>query len=235
MFSKSAKFYNAIYTGMNKDYNSEARKVHTILEKYQGTSGRRLLDVACGTGLHACALQEYYHVAGLDLDEEMLAIARQNNPGISFHQADMVNFELGTQYDAIACLFSSIGYTKTKTRMNQAVDTMVRHLLPGGVLLLEPWFTPDEWQEGSLHSLHVDQQDLKITRMNVSERSGAISFLSFHYLIGTPDGIEYFTERHELGLFTHQEYQEAFRKAGIEVKHDPEGLDGRGLYIGVKP
>jgi hypothetical protein len=70
--------------------------------------------------------------------------------------------------------------------------------------------------------------------MSISETEDRLSFLVFHYMVGTPQGIEYFTERHELGLFTHEEYLEAFRKAGLEIIHDPEGLDGRGLYIGLK-
>jgi hypothetical protein len=54
-------------------------------------------------------------------------------------------------------------------------------------------------------------------------------------MVATPQGVEYFTERHELGLFIHEEYMEAFHKTGLEVTHDPEGLDGRGLYLGMKP
>ncbi len=112
---------------------------------------------------------------------------------------------------------------------------MSDHLLPGGVLIVEPWFTPEQWKPGRVSALFVDQPDLKISRMNISEVEGNLSFFVFHYTVGTPQGIEYFTERHELGLFTHEEYLEAFRKAELEVIHDPEGLDGRGLYIGLKP
>jgi len=28
---------------------------------------------------------------------------------------------------------------------------------------------------------------------------------------------------------------ETFIKAGLDVIHEPEGVDGRGLYIGLKP
>jgi ubiquinone/menaquinone biosynthesis C-methylase UbiE len=234
MFSKSAKYYNALYGSMGKDYVAEAQKVHQIIQKRKRSPGNTLLEVACGTGLHASVLQQYYQAEGLDVDSEMLAIAKKNLPDIPFHQADMAGFDLGKQFDAITCLFSSIGYVKTKVRLESAVQTMTNHLLPGGVLIVEPWFTPEQWKPGRVSALFVDQPDLKISRMNISEAEGSLSFFVFHYTVGTPQGIEHFTERHELGLFTHNEYLEAFRKAGLEVIHDPEGLDGRGLYIGLR-
>jgi len=234
MFSKSAKFYNALYGSMGKDYAAEAQKVHLIIQQYKKSPGNALLEVACGTGLHASILQKDYQVEGLDLDAEMLAVASQNYPDIPFHQADMADFVLEKQFDAITCLFSSIGYVKTKARLNQALQTMANHLLPGGVLIVEPWFTPEQWKPGRVSALFVDQPDLKISRMNISEVEGRLSFFVFHYTVGTPQGIETFTERHELGLFTREEYLEAFYKAKFEVIHDPEGLDGRGLYIGLK-
>lgn len=234
MFSKSAKFYNAIYESMGKDYVAEAQKVHHIIGQRKKSPGNSLLEVACGTGLHAFVLQKYYQVEGLDLDAEMLAVASQNYPDISFHQADMAEFDMGKQFDVVTCLFSSIGYVKTTERLNQAAQAMANHLLPGGVLIVEPWFTPEQWKPGRVSALFVDQPDLKISRMNISEIEGRLSFFIFNYLVGTPQGVEYFTERHDLGLFTHEEYLEAFRKTGLEVTHDPEGLDGRGLYIGVK-
>jgi hypothetical protein len=71
--------------------------------------------------------------------------------------------------------------------------------------------------------------------MSHSGQKGKISILEFQYLIGTSKGIEHSSELHELGLFTHKEYMDAFREAGLAVIHDPKGLDGRGLYIGTKP
>jgi hypothetical protein len=70
--------------------------------------------------------------------------------------------------------------------------------------------------------------------MNISERDGDLAVLDFHYLIGTKDGVRYLRDRHELGLFAASDYENAFRRADLAVEHDPEGLIGRGLYIGSR-
>ena len=172
---------------------------------------------------------------GLDLDAGLLTVARKKHPNIRFHQGDMLNFELSRQFDAIVCLFSSIAYVKTKPRLGKALKTLTRHLLPGGVLVIEPWFSPKQWHPGRTYITQVSKPDLKIVRMSLSRQRGRLSLIEFQYLVGTPKGIEHSVEIHELGLFTHAEYMEAFKSAGLTVTHDPEGLDGRGLYIGVKP
>jgi hypothetical protein len=47
MFSRSAKFYNAIYSSMGKDHAAEAYKVHDIIQKHKKSAGNTLLEVAC--------------------------------------------------------------------------------------------------------------------------------------------------------------------------------------------
>lgn len=235
MFLESEKYYDEIYGAMGKDYAAEAGIVHRLIQKYKRTNGKMLLDVACGTGSHAGALNKHYSVEGLDYDRNMLVVARRKHPTIKFHHGSMVEFNLKGQFDVITCLFSSIGYVKTKAGLRKAVRTMQQHLLPGGVLLVEPWFAPAQWNVGNVHTIHINKKDLKITRMSFGGRRGDISSIDFHYLIGTPNGVEHFTERHELGLFTHEEYVDAFQTAGLKTSFNKKGLDGRGLYIGVKP
>ncbi|MFS1512627.1 hypothetical protein VQL36_09340 [Chengkuizengella sp. SCS-71B] len=58
--------------------------------------------------------------------------------------------------------------------------------------------------------------------------------MDFHYLIGSSEGIEHVTERHEMGLFSIQDMKEAFKSAGLQVQHDSKGISGRGMYIGSK-
>jgi ubiquinone/menaquinone biosynthesis C-methylase UbiE len=234
MYSESAHLYDTIYLSQGKDYAAEARRIHELGLQYQKSAGNSLLDVACGTGLHAGYLSEFYQVEGVDLDEQMLVAAREKHPGVPFQAGDMRDFNLGRQFDVITCLFSAIGYMKDTTQLRQAIGNMGKHLKPGGVMLIEPWFTPETWHPGSVHSLFVDQPDLKIVRMNLSERKGNISFFTFHFLVGTSKGVEHFSEYHELALFTHDEYLESFRANNLDVLYDTDGLYGRGLYIGKR-
>ena len=148
MFSKSARYYDEIYSSIDKDYAAEADKAHAFIQQHKQATGNSLLDVACGTGHHASLLSKYFQVEGLELDAQMLTVAKKKHPEIRFHQGDMLDFDLKRQFDAVTCLFSSIGYVKTKSRLGKAIRNMSRHLLPGGVLLVEPWFTPDQWHPG---------------------------------------------------------------------------------------
>ncbi len=231
MFEESFAIYEAVYAF--KDYQDESERLNVKVRQHKQSDGNKLLDVACGTGGHIAHFRGEYEVEGLDLNPGMLAVARSHHPEVTFHQADMVDFNLETRFDVVVCLFSSIGYLKTLDRLGQAVECMSRHLQPGGVLVIEPWFSPSTYHPGNPHALYIDEPDLKIARMVISEEIDGLAVLDFHYLVADDDGIRYFTERHELGLFTHEQYIQALEASGLQVTHDPEGLMGRGMYIGV--
>jgi trans-aconitate methyltransferase len=83
-------------------------------------------------------------VDGLDLNEEFVAIAQQNNPDGRFFIADMTDFSSGRRYDAVVCLFSAIGYVRTVDRVVATLTRFASHLNDRGVILVEPWFTKEE-------------------------------------------------------------------------------------------
>ena len=224
--------YDAIYASV-RDYRREAAELDRLIQERK-PGARTLLDVACGTGAHLEHLSGY-EAEGLDLDPEMLAVARERLPNVPFHEADMADFDLGKHFDAVVCMSSGIGYVRTEERLGSAIASMARHLEPGGVLVVEPWLSPDAWLDRHVGAVFVDEPELKIARVNIARREGNVSIVEFEFLVGTPDGIERFTERHELGLFTVEQYLEAFRAASLEADHDPEGPMGRGLYVGVAP
>lgn len=232
MYDKSAEYYDAVYSF--KGYEKESEKINEIIHQYKKSSGNALLDVACGTGNHITYLKKRYTAEGLDLSPKFLKTAKIKNPEVVFHRGDMCSFSLRKQFDVITCLFSAIGHVKTGMKMRKAVANMARHLKDGGVLIIEPWISPDKWNGGLVNANFVDQPDLKLARISTSDRSKNLSINEMHYLVASKNRIRHFTERLEMGLFTPQEYLDAFQTVGLDTVLDPEGLTGRGLCIGVK-
>ena len=102
-------------------------------------------------------------------------------------------------------------------------------------MILEPWITPADFRKGIVGLNSVDKPNLKIARVNIGKVRGPVSELEFHYLIGTSNKVQHIVDRELMGLWTHEEYLDAFRDAGLEAVFDTEGLMGRGLYLGVTP
>ena len=139
--------YDLVYA--SKDYAAESEKLRGFIEA-RAPGVKTLLDVACGTGQHLHQLRNHYEVEGLDLSEAQLQIARERIPDGAFRRGDMLNFDLGRRFDVVTCLFSSIGYMRSIDRLNETVANMARHVEPGGLLIVEPWLTPETWRPGTL-------------------------------------------------------------------------------------
>lgn len=231
MRQRSARYYDAIY-GETKDYRADARMLHLWIQA-RAAGARTLLDVACGTGLHLQYLKEWYEAEGLDISEAMLAVARERNPDLTLYQAEMADFDLGRRFDVITCLFSAIGYADGVDGLQRVFGNFARHLVPGGLCIVEPWLTPKVWMDGRLNMNTVDRPDLKLARMVETERDGPVVLLKMHHLVLTPGGVEQFSDTHRTFLFTATEYESALRSAGFAVEFDPDGFIGRGMYFGT--
>ncbi len=234
MFLKSATLYDRIY-GSFKDYEQECHSIHALLQQEHG-SAHTLLDVGCGTGEHACLLKSIfgYEVDGIDLDADLIAVAKDKNPDGTFCQSDMADFVMGKTYDAVICLFSSIGYVKTLDRVAASLQKFKEHTKDGGIIIVEPWFQPGVLKPDKIFLNTVEDNEFSVVRMAYSKVSGRLSTLHFEYLIGTPGNISHEVETHELGLFTVDEIKECFQRVGLRVDYDKQGLSGRGLYISRK-
>lgn len=230
MYEKSARFYDLIYRF--KDYAREAE----ILRGLFPEGAQSLLDVACGTGKHLELLKDDLpQCEGLDLDAGLLKVAAERLPDVPFHHADMTAFDLGKYFDVVTCLFSAIGYAGTVEKLNAAIVCMAEHLKPGGLLIVEPWLKPEVFRLGHVTMLTAEEADLKVCRMTFARQEGIVSILEFHYLVAERGkGVSTFSEAHHAAMFSHEDYLNAFRRAGLAVDYDEQGLMGRGLYTGVK-
>lgn len=234
MFSESAALYDLIYSSF-KNYETEADQLAGLI-KTLSDHANSVLDVACGTGEHARLLSQRfgYHVDGIDIEPEFIRIAKQKNPTGSFWQADMKEFEVERNYDVVLCMFSSIGYVKTLDNVKRTLRNFRQVLSDDGLIIVEPWFTPDAFNPGRFDVLTVETEDLKICRMSHASADGMISKITFEYLIGSSDGIRRAREVHELGLFTVSQMKKCFEDARLSARFEEPGPTGRGLYVARK-
>lgn len=236
MYGDNAWLYDRIYAW--RDYEEICRSIHELLDEHGVGDGARVLEAACGTGNYLVHLNEWYDVTGYDISADMLAIAREKLPEVELFQADMTEFVLDQgdeRFDAVLCLFSSIGFVNGVDQLQRTLQNFADSLRPGGVVVIEPWLTPQAYDEGRPSVTTHRSEDLVISRQAIARRQDRKSLMQFHWLVARRDEeVEYIVgDEHVTTLFTDDEYRSAFDAAGFDVAHrGPDPQEGRGIYVG---
>lgn len=140
---RHAELYDVFYA--DKPYTDEAAFVHSCLQHYSIGATHRLLELACGTGSHALTLEKFgYNIVATDYSNDMLAYARrkatQALSTVDFRWQDMRSLDLPNHpFDAVICLFDSIGYVVTNEALVQVLQGVHRYLRPNGLFVFEFW------------------------------------------------------------------------------------------------
>jgi ubiquinone/menaquinone biosynthesis C-methylase UbiE len=114
-----------------------------LAARLPGTSGMRVLEVACGTGIVTERLARRLAGRGTlvatDLNEAMLAHARARmpaSPGLEWRQADGTSLPFPDRsFDAVVCQFGLMFFPDKAAGVREAH----RVLRPGGTYLLSVW------------------------------------------------------------------------------------------------
>ncbi|MCI4364668.1 MAG: methyltransferase domain-containing protein [Thermoplasmata archaeon] len=237
MYRQLAVYYDRIYS--RRDYEGETARVVALARRFGRSSGRRWLDVACGTGRHLEFLRRHYDVAGVDLSRPMLREARRRLPGVSLVAADMRSLDLGARFDVVSCLFSAIGYLRTESDLRSAFRAFARHLRPGGVAISVPWLAPEEFRPGHVSVDLYEDATTKILRAGYGTRRGVNSQIHFDYLIGEEGrGFRHVREVEELRLTEPARLKQLLGATGLKATWLPprrRGSIDRGWLVGVAP
>lgn len=156
-----------LYDALSDDYdrfvnweNRLAYEMPFIERTLRGADARRVIDVACGTGMHAIELaRRGYEVVGVDLSAPMIERARENalTAGVKVHfivagfgelaekLALRSSISLRTsgvegvsgQFDAVLCLGNSLPHVLSASNLGVALADFAAVLRPGGLLLVQ--------------------------------------------------------------------------------------------------
>lgn len=99
-----------------------------------GLRGRRLLDVACGTGASFLPiLARGYEVTGCDISAAMLARARLKAPRTELKLADMRRLPVIGEFDLLTCLDDALNYVLREDELEATLRGFANNLAPMGI------------------------------------------------------------------------------------------------------
>ena len=166
--------------------------IEKIVRQIQGNDDQRLkiLDSACGTGMHAIALARFGHrVSAADLFPQMVAVSRQNaaKAGVSvrFESAGFGQLAAAfstEKFDLVLCMGNSLPHLLSAGELDTALRDFSACLRPGGMLLIqnrnfdlvmqrrERWMEPQTHLEGKtewIFQRFYDFQDNGLIQFNI--------------------------------------------------------------------
>jgi len=219
-----------------------AAEMPFLEQQLQSAGADRVLDVACGTGMHAVALaRRGYEVVGVDSSAPMIQRARANaaeaGVEVDFQVASFGNvvdtltmLHVEPTCDAVLCLGNSLPHVLTTRKLGEALDDLTACLRTEGLVLVQNrnfdrvlsardrWMNPQGHRHGAHEWLFVRFYDF--------EADGLLTFnmLTFHR-----EGDEPWEQRltsTKLWPLTHRDLVPMLERAGlgqIAVYGDMEG------------
>jgi SAM-dependent methyltransferase len=188
-----------------------------IIEENSLIETKSLLHLASGAGIYDYTFKRHFQVTGIDISDGMLAVAHELNPEVHYIKGDMRTTELGCLFDAVV-IPDAIAYMTTRSDLQQALATAVKHLKPGGVLFIVA-HTRDEFRENNF-TYCGSRDDLEVTVFEnnyILKPSGDQYEATIIYLIRRAGELQVYTDRHLLGLFGLETWQDLLNSLGLKV------------------
>lgn len=223
-YVRFAEVYDALMTDIPYD-----AYVKWIEQVAPASTYKNLLDIGCGTGTMASLLTKAgYDVIGLDLSEEMLAVANErlaaeniSIPLIAMSMSELEGFE---QLDVAIIPIDSINYVTEQAEVVQTFERIYESLREGGQLLFDVHSTNyvEAYLEGSPFT-YDDGQITYIWHTEEGEYEHSVYHQMTFFVENDHQLFERFDEEHYQRTFELDDYFTMLTAAGftdIEVTAD---------------
>jgi len=248
IFGNYSKYYNLLYR--DKDYAGEVEHVHSLIQKYNPRA-KSVLDLGCGTGRHDFLLAEKgYSVTGVDMSEEMLAIANSQLSTFSYEPStltfaldDIRAIRLNKTFDAVISLFHVMSYQTTNKDLKATFKTVKAHLKTGGIFIFDCWYGPAVLTDRpAVRVKRMEDEEIVVTRIAEPVMHPKENVVDVNYHIFIKDMLqgsyEEVKETHRMRYLFEPELDMMLRLEGLEIIHSEEwksakepGFDNWGVYF----
>jgi SAM-dependent methyltransferase len=208
--------------------------VDSILQRH-GPPGRRLLDVACGTGKSFLPLlARGYRVTGCDASSAMAARAREKlGAAGEVRVADMRALPWREAFDVATCVDDGMNYLLSLADVVAALRSIREALVPGGVLVF------DVNALGSYRGAFAEESTFEADGVTFRWRGESSPTMRPGELVSAftevvaPDGSALVSARHVQRHYTTDQLRLACAEAGLERVRFWGEVPGRGLVPGA--
>lgn len=232
IFNNYAKYYDLLYK--DKDYKSEIDYIDSLIKKYSNKENISILDIGCGTGIHANYLAEKgYQVTGIDFSEEMIQIANGGkNKNTEFFVYDATNFQLEKKFDIILSLFHVVSYQTTNLSIESLFSNVSNHLHEKGLLIFDFWYGPAVITERpSVKIKRLENDEIKIVRIAEPEMGLNNNLVNVNYELiifnKAQQRTDFINEIHTMRYFFIPEVDYFLQNCKMKALHYEEWLTGK--------
>ncbi|MEX2107226.1 MAG: class I SAM-dependent methyltransferase [Solirubrobacterales bacterium] len=186
-----------------------------------GLRGRRLLDVACGTGKSFIPmLDRGWEVTACDISASMVELARAKvGDAARLSVADMRDLPKLGEFDLVWCLDDAVNYLLSTDELEQALSGMRANLGPGGLLMFDV-NTLQCYRTFFAEEVVIERDGRRLIwrgRASADTQPGSISEASFEVEpLGEGAGPPIAPELHRQRHFPEAEVLAAMERAGLE-------------------
>ena len=217
LYQDLAKMYDLLYS--YRDYSKEADFLIKNLAKQYNP---RVLDIACGTGVHLDALRKRLPSAileGIDLNQGMLDVTEEKSLDAGLTQADMRSFDLGRNFDLVYCLSSSIQYNLSQDDFKRTIDSMRGHAI-GGKVVFDLAYCTERWKEGYTNITANSDKRFDVAELYTSHSSDGFSYWNPLYLIKDKKTgkMDMHVDKHKIKLWSISEVRDILSSQEIPFK-----------------
>lgn len=225
-----------------EEYSEEAEFFRRAIISAIPSKAVTMLELGSGGGNNASYLKEHFQMTLVDLAPGMLEVSRKLNPECEHLQGDMRTIRLGRQFDAVF-VHDAICYMTSEADLSAALLTAYEHCKPGGVALLAPDHTKENFKPSTDHGGH----DAGVRSMRYLEwtwdpdsSDSTYQYLMVYALREGDEPVQCIPDQHTCGLFSHERWLTMMRDVGFDARSlpfehsevEPGSLE---VFVGIKP